>query len=375
MSSIPLVDLTRQTRSLRVPFRLAVGRVLARGVFILGPELRRFEVEFSRFCGRRFGVGVASGTDALELALRAAGIGPGDRVLTVSFTFLSTVESIRKVGATPVFIDIDPLTYTMDPEQVEAVYRRMPANQRRRVRAILPVHLYGHPCQMDRLGSMVRKHGWRMIEDCAQAHGARWNSTPVGSLGDLGCFSFYPTKNLGAYGDAGMVVTSSRTLARQLKVLRLQGRRQRDWQVVEGLNSRMDEVQAAVLRVKLKRLQGWIERRRRLAALYTHLLEPLPLQLPRESPGAYHVYHLYVIRSRRRAALQEYLASRGIATGIHYRRPVHRQPLYRLSEVDHRCLPVTNRAAEEVLSLPLFPEMRTEELRRVCRAISRFYTS
>ena len=209
-----------------------------------------------------------------------------------------------------------------------------------------------------------------MIEDCAQAHGARWNSRPVGSLGHLGCFSFYPTKNLGAYGDAGMVVTSSQPLAKRLRILRLQGRKENDRQILEGLNSRMDEIQAAVLRVKLTRLQRWIRRRRQLAALYVERLRPLPLQLPEELPGAYHAYHLFVIRSRHRTALQAYLASRGSTTAVHYRRPVHRQPLYRSADQQ---LPVTDRAAREVLSLPLFPEMKEEELERVCQAVMWYF--
>ncbi|MBI3333834.1 MAG: DegT/DnrJ/EryC1/StrS family aminotransferase [Candidatus Omnitrophica bacterium] len=348
----------------------AIRRVLSRGQFILGPEVARFEEEFARFCRVSHGVGLASGTDALELALRGLKIGPGDLVATVSFTFLSTADAIRKVGAQPLFVDIDPATYTMDPAHLELLLKRMPASRRRRIRALLPVHLYGHPCDMGALGRIARREGWPVVEDCAQAHGAEWGSKRVGGFGQIGCFSFYPTKNLGALGDGGMAVTSSGALADRLRMLRFQGRKGKDLQLFDGLNSRLDELQAAILRVKLPSLDGWTRSRRRLAGLYAEGLRSLPVQLPVEAAGARHVYHLFCIQATRREDLRKWLARRGIGTGIHYAIPVHRQPLYRSGESRPLPLPVTERVSRRILSLPLFPEMTAGEVTRVCRAVT-----
>ncbi|MBI1952833.1 MAG: DegT/DnrJ/EryC1/StrS family aminotransferase [Candidatus Omnitrophica bacterium] len=342
------------------------------GQFILGPEVEAFEKEFASWTGARFGIGVASGTDALELALRALGIGPGDAVLTVSFTFLATASAIRKVGAKPVFVDVDPRTCTMDLRHLTEVLKRMPAPQAKRIKAILPVHLYGHPCDMPAIGRLARKKGWKIVEDCAQAHGAAWNGKRVGTFGDLGCFSFYPTKNLGGCGDGGMVVTSSPALARRLKILRFQGRPDKERQVLDGLNSRLDELQAALLRVKLTRLNGWLAARRRLASCYTRLLRDLPLTLPAETARARHVYHLYVVQSPMRDLLRKALLRQGIPSAIHYPFPVHRQSFYRENAGPLK-LPVTERLARQVLSLPLFPEMKPSELKRVAAAVRAFY--
>ncbi len=370
---LPVIDLKRQYRQLQRELDGAVKQVMANGCFILGPHVERFEEEFAAFCHAGFGIGVATGTDALELALQAVGVGPGDLVLTPSFTFLSTVDAIRKVGARPVFLDIDPTTYTLDPEQIPARLKNIPASARRKIKAILPVHLYGHPCDMTAIGQMARRHGWRIIEDCAQAHGARWQGRPVGSFGDIGCFSFYPTKNLGAYGDAGMAVTSSKQMAQRLRMLRQQGRRDKEHQVIEGRNSRLDELQAAILRVKFKYLSDWTRQRRALAAHYTKKLHGLPIELPEEAAGAFHVYHLYAFQTTRRAALQAALARQSIGSAVHYRIPVHKQPLAHRNQAYPIHLPVTEQVAKQVLSVPLFPEMTRAEADRVCRALRTFY--
>lgn len=350
---------------------------MEKGHFILGEEVARFEEEFSRFCGTRFGVGVASGTDALELALRACRIGAGDRVMTVSFSFLSTADAIRKVGARPLFVDVDPRTYTIDPSQVQALIRRLRPPERRRLKAVLPVHLYGHPCDMDALMALARRERLQVIEDCAQAHGASWKGKPVGSFGICGCFSFYPTKNLGAYGDGGMVVTSSLQIAQRLRQLRFQGRKDPDLQSMDGMNSRLDELQAALLRVKLRRLGGWIEKRRALARLYEKNLKPLSgaLQLPFEDSRGKHAYHLYVVQALRREALQKALSRQGISSAVHYRIPIHRQRLYQMGGNGSPAqLAVTDQLARRALSLPLFPEMTPQEIKRVANAILRFYS-
>ncbi len=370
--AIPWIEFTRQGSLLKEELLAAFREVLKEGQFILGPQVERFEKAFARFCQARHAVGVASGTDALELALRALGVGPGDEVITVSFTFISTASAICKVRARPIFVDVDPLTYTMDPHQVAWTLKRLPSARRKRIKVILPVHLYGHPCDMSEIGRLARREGWKVVEDAAQAHGAAWQGRGVGSLGDLACFSFYPTKNLGGYGDGGMVTTSSAALAAKLRVLRFQGRLQKDLQMAEGLNSRLDEIQAALLGVKLKHLTRWIERRRELASLYRKRLSGLPLQLPFEAPRARHVFHLFVIQAKERDALARFLLRRGIGTAIHYRIPVHLQPFYRPWGAGLR-LPVTERLSRQILSLPLFPELKPTEVEKVCRSIRAFY--
>lgn len=374
MALIPFFDLTRQVRDLALPLQSALHRVTTRGDFILGPEVDRFEKSFSRFCKVSHGVGVASGTDALELALRVLGIGAGDFVATVSFTFLSTVSVIREVGAQPLFVDIDPASYTMDPGHLEEQLRHLPSAHRRRVKAILPVHLYGHPCDMDALDRIARAEGIPIVEDCAQAHGARWKGKPVGGFGRLGCFSFYPTKNLGAHGDGGMVVTKSAALSTRLRRLRLQGRANKDRQVIEGLNSRLDELQAAILNVKLPFLPGWVRQRRLLAGVYHEQLRGIPsLIRPSAGQGATHAWCLYVIRSPRRDELRKFLGRQGIFAQIYYPIPVHRQPLYR-RHYAKVSLPETDRASRQVLALPIFPELRADEVRRICLQIRRFFS-
>ncbi len=370
-SRIPILDLSRQYKILKPQLEKAVGRVMAKGVFILGPEVRLFEEEFSRFCSTRFGVGVASGTDALELALRAAGVGPGDLVATVSFTFCATVDAIHHVGAHPLFVDIQPDTFTMDPADLQKRIKQLGSKERRRLKAVIPVHLYGHPCDMDAMKTVAKRFSLIVIEDAAQAAGARWKGQPVGSCGDLGCFSFFPSKTLGGFGDGGMVVTNSEEMAGRLRLLRVHGRKDRENQILSGgRNSRLDELQAAILRVKLKAFPRWIEKRQKLATAYaTELSDARGIRCPVTVAGARHAYCLYVIRSKNRDALQQVLNQRGITAHIYYSIPVHRQPVYgRKYKV--LSLPETDRASKEVLALPFFPELRPTEIARVCRAVT-----
>lgn len=367
---IPLLDLTRQNRTLWPQLERAIHRVIRKGNFILGEEVDRFEKGFARFCHVRYGVGVASGSDALELALRAVGVGPGDLVATVSFTFTATADAILQVGARPLFVDIDPNTYTMDPHDLEARLQRLEPPERRRLRAVIPVHLYGHPCPMDEILAVARRYHLSVVEDAAQAAGARWRGRPVGSLGDAGCFSFFPSKNLGTFGDGGMVVTHSKRVAGRIRSLRIHGRGDGLIQERLGRNSRLDELQAAILRVKLEYLRSWVTKRQALARAYTWKLSRLDgLGCPVVAKGAKHAFHLYVIRSRRRDAIEEGLRRRGIASQVYYFLPIHRQPLYRRF-LRPPSLPETEQAAKEVLAIPLFPELRRGELNRICQAIS-----
>ena len=366
---IPLLDLTRQTKALGPELSQALRRVLRKGQFILGEEVSHFEKEFARSCGARHAVGVASGTDALELSLRAVGVRPGDRVAIPSFTFMATADAVLHVGARPLFVDIDPATYGLDPADLERRICSLGRAERARLRAVIPVHLYGHPCLMDALLRIARRHQLKVVEDAAQAAGARWGGCPVGSLGDAGCFSFFPSKNLGCFGDGGAVTTDSAAVAAKVRSLRVHGRREGLVQAELGRNSRLDELQAAVLRVKLRRLGAWVAARRRLARLYTRELSGIfGVECPQVASGAQHAFHLYVIRCRERGRLQRDLRLRGIASQVYYPVPVHRQSTHRAWSRGVR-LPETDRASREVLALPLFPEMKTEEVRRVCRAV------
>lgn len=369
---IPLIDLSRQTAGLMPALGPAIRRLLRGSRFILGPEVERFEGAWARFCRTRFAVGVASGTDALELALRAAGVGPGDRVATVSFTFVATVDAILHVGAEPLWVDIDPATCTMDPADLERRLRALSPAARRRVRAVIPVHLFGHPCDMTAIGRLARRYRLAVIEDAAQAAGARWRNRPVGGWGTAGCFSFFPSKNLGAFGDGGAIVTDSARIDGVLRRIRIHGRDRQGRQSALGRNSRLDGLQAAILGVKLSRLSGWVARRRKLAAGYRRRLSALPeIVCPVEQSGARHAYGLFVIRTPRRAALRSALQAAGIGAQVYYDPPVHRQPLHRRRAAAVR-LPETDRAAREMLALPLYPEMTEGELRRICSVIRRF---
>ncbi|MFQ5827554.1 MAG: DegT/DnrJ/EryC1/StrS family aminotransferase [Candidatus Methylomirabilia bacterium] len=365
---IPTVDLIRQHAQLREELLEAAGRVLSSGRFIKGPEGAALEAEVAVRCAVGHGVGVASGTDALALSLRALGVGPGDEVITPAFSFVASASTILHVGATPVFVDIDLDTFTLDPAQVVRVLTP-------RTRAIVAVHLYGHPAAMDRLTEVARERRVAVVEDAAQAVGAAYAGRPIGSWGDLACFSFFPTKNLGACGDAGMVVTDRDELAERVRLLRDHGAREKYHHLELGWSSRLDELQAAILRVKLDRLDGWIEARRQLAARYTALFEGLPLALPIERPPASHVYHLYTVRSPERDALAKGLADLGVGTAHHYPLPLSAQRLFqRVSPGGERAFPGAWQASREVLSLPCFPELTEREVETVGRAVREVVT-
>jgi dTDP-4-amino-4,6-dideoxygalactose transaminase len=359
---VPFLDLKAQYANIKDDIRTAVDAVLASTQYTLGREVAAFEEEFAAYVGGRFGVAVNSGTSALHLALLAAGVGPGDEVITVACTFVATVAAIDYTGARPVFVDVDPETLTMDPGQVEAAVTE-------RTRVILPVHLHGQPADLDPILDIARRHRLKVIEDAAQAHGAEYRGRRVGAIGDLGCFSFYPGKNLGACGEGGMVVTNDEDHARVVAMLRDWGQERKYHHVLKGFNYRMEGIQGAILRVKLRHLDAWTEARRRHAARYGELLADSDVALPVEAPYARHVYHVYAVRSSRRDALQAALQTRDIHTGIHYPIPVHLQPAYRDCGFGPGDLPETERAAGELLSLPMFPEMTEAQVREVCGAV------
>ena len=340
----------------------AMRRVVDRGQYILGEEVQAFEREFAAYSGVSHAVGVGSGTEALHLALVACDIGRGSEVITVAHTAVATVAAIELAGATPVLVDIEPDHYTLDPALLRSAITP-------RTKAIIPVHLYGQPADLDPIVSLARSHGIRVIEDCAQAHGAMYAGARVGTKGDLGCFSFYPTKNLGALGDGGIVVTDDAELARKMRLLREYGWAERYVSHVCGWNSRLDEIQAAILRVKLRYLDEDNRARARLAGDYAAGLADAGLVLPGARPRATHVYHMYVVRSRFRDALQSFLRSRGIAALVHYPVPIHVQPAYEGRLRGHDRLPETERAAREVLSLPMYPQLSDADLSCVVKAV------
>ncbi len=359
-------DLKPQYASIKDEIDAAVQRVLAGGWYVLGPEVEAFEAEFAAYCGARYAVGVGSGTEALHLALWACDLGPGDEVVTVAHTAVPTINAISLTGARPIFVDVDPATRTMDPAAAAAAITP-------RTRALLPVHLYGHPADMAPLQALARAHGLKLIEDAAQAHGAAYRGMRAGRLGDLAAFSFYPTKNLGAYGDGGMVVTDDAALAERLRLLRNYGQTDRYHHQIEGMNSRLDELQAAVLRVKLRHLDAWTAARRERAARYAARLRRVAP--PGEAPWAFHVYHLYAVTVPRRAAVQAALAQAGVGTLVHYPIPAHLQPAYAHLGVARGSLPVSERLADEVLSLPLYPELPLEQIDQVADTLDRIVSA
>ncbi len=359
---IPFVDLKAQYLSIKPQVNAAIQGVLDSCAFTLGPDVAAFEQEFSAYCNAKQGIAVNTGTSALHLALLAAGVGRGDEVITVPFTFVATASAIDYTGARPVFVDIDPKSFTMDPKAVEAAITE-------RTKAIIPVHLYGQPADMDPIREIAERHGLVVIEDAAQAHRAEYKGRRVGSLGDMGCFSFYPGKNLGAYGEGGMVTTDSAAHARTIRMLRDWGAEKKYHHVLKGYNFRMEGIQGAVLRVKLPYLDGWTEARRTAAAHYDRLLAGSGIVTPKAMPYAYHVYHVYAIRTPHRAAWQEALQAKGIQTGIHYPTPIHLLPAF--AELGYRegQFPHAEAAAREVLSLPMFPELTEAQCEEVARAL------
>jgi dTDP-4-amino-4,6-dideoxygalactose transaminase len=367
--AIPQSSPGSEYRDHRIEIDEAIARVLDSGWYILGHEVEAFEEEFARYLGLRETVGVANGTDALELALRAIGVGPGDAVFTVSHTAVATVAAIERAGAVPVLLDVDETTFTMDPRRLEDALAVAPRSAGARPKAVLVVHLYGHPAAMPAIVELARRDGLLVVEDCAQAHGARLGGRMVGTFGDVATFSFYPTKNLGALGDGGLVASDNAGVTSRLRQLRQYGWRERYISATTGFNSRLDELQAAVLRVKLRHLDAGNERRRALASRYDSALSSATVRTPSVAAGAEHVYHQYVIRVSRRTELMAWLRDRGIATAIHYPVPVHLQPAYAGRLPLPRPLEVTERLASEIVSLPMFVGLADADADRVAHAV------
>jgi len=365
---IPLIDLKAQYESMKDEIQTAMGRVLDSSTFILGKEVEAFEESFARYCDARYAVGLNSGTSALYLALLALGIGPGDEVITVSQTFIATLEAITWTGARPALVDIEEKTYTMDPAQLESKITK-------KTKAILPVHLYGHPADMDPILKIAKEKNLWVIEDACQAHGALYKGKRVGGLGHAACFSFYPGKNLGAYGEGGAVVTHDAELAVKIKKLRNHGGLEKYSHEFIGFNARLEAIQAAILRAKLPHLDRWNELRRQHVAKYNALLSKSNLTLPTESSFAKSVYHLYVIRTPERDPLNTYLNERGIGSLIHYPKPNHLLGCFKSLGYREGSLPVTEKISKEVLSLPLFPELTPGQQKTVAGAVSSFFGS
>jgi len=364
-SQVPFVDLAAQYRAIEGEISEAVSKVLREGDFILGREVSLFEEEFAAFCEAKWAVGVDSGTSALELALRAYEIGPGDEVITAANTFIASALAISHAGATPVLVDVDADTYTIDVAAIEKAITP-------RTKAIIPIHLYGHPADMDPILQLAQRHGLVVIEDACQAHGARYKGKRTGSLGHAAAFSFYPGKNLGAYGDGGAVVTSDAAVAKRLGMLRNYGQKEKYQHMFRGFNRRLDTLQAAVLRTKLKRLDEWNEARRQHAKSYSRLLAQSGLVVPRASAVCESVWHLYVIRTDQRDALKEHLVTRGISVGIHYPIPIHLQPAYRDLGYQPGDFPVTEEYSRQILSLPMYAELTPDILGRVAETAVEF---
>ena len=367
---IPLVDLKAQYDSIRHDIDEAIRRVLEQGRFILGPEVRALEGEIASYIGVRYAVGVGSGTDALRLALLACGVKPGDEIITTPFTFIATTEAIAQCSATPVFVDVEPGTFNIDPEKIEEKVTE-------RTKAILPVHLYGQPADMDPILDLALANGLKVIEDCAQSLGAEYKGRKTGSLGDAGCLSFFPSKILGAYGDGGMVVTNNPEVAEKVEMLRRHGCKQKYYHLEPGFNSRLDELQAAILRVKMGYLDEWIDKRQRHANLYLRVLDNVAgIHPPFVMSDCTHIFNYYTIRADNsyvgRDGLGEHLASESVSTTVYYPLSLHLQHVHRDLGYGWGDFPNSERAQEEVLSLPMYPEVRKEQIERVADAIARF---
>ncbi|MDT5060823.1 MAG: hypothetical protein QOH63_1282 [Acidobacteriota bacterium] len=361
--TIPLVDLRAQYLSIKDEIDGAIARVLDNTSFVLGPEVEAFEAAFAEYTGARFCIGVNNGTAAIQLAITACGLGAGDEVIVPANSFFATAEAVSTAGATPVFVDSDPVSYNIDVSKIEAAITE-------RTRAIMPVHLYGQAADLDPIFEIAERRGLIVIEDAAQAHGSRYKGRRVGALGRAGCFSFYPGKNLGAYGEGGAVVTNDEEVARGVRLLRDHGSERKYTHKIIGYNFRLEGIQGAVLNVKLRHLDGWNQLRREHAARYTELLRGSGLKLPREMPYAEHIYHLYVVQSDERGWLQQTLNASGIQTGIHYPIPIHLQPAYASLNYKAGNFPEAERQAARVLSLPMFPELTDEQIRQVAEAIT-----
>jgi len=361
---VPYLDLKAQYRTIKPEIDAAIDRVLESCQFVLGPEVSEFEKNFATYCGASECVALNSGTSALHLALLAAGVEPGDEVITTPFTFVASVAAILYAGARPVLVDIHPHSFTLDPSKIESAITA-------RTKVLLPVHLYGQPADMDPIMEIARKRNLTVIEDAAQAHGAQYKGRPAGSVGHMACFSFYPGKNLGAYGEGGAVTTNNSEYARTVRMLRDWGQDRKYHHLLRGYNYRMEGFQGAVLGVKLRHLERWTEARRKLVEQYNRLLSDCELELPAEMSWARHVYHVYTIRSKERDRLQKSLADEGIQTGIHYPVPVHLQPAYADLGYETGSFPQAETAAKQVLSLPLYPELSSQAVTQVADAIKK----
>jgi dTDP-4-amino-4,6-dideoxygalactose transaminase len=366
MSNIPLVGLFDQYQTIKSEIDAAIQNIITSSAFVGGKEVRNFENDFAAYCEAKACVGVGNGTDALYLTLRALGVGPGDEVITVAHTFIATSEAISSTGATPIFIDVKEDTMLMDPEKIESAITS-------KTKAVVPVHLYGQSCDMDAIMEIARKHGLKVVEDAAQAHGGKWRGRRVGSIGDAATFSFYPGKNLGAFGDAGAVVSQDEDLIEYIRMLANHGRLEKYTHKMEGVNSRLDGLQAAILRVKLRYLDEWNSKRRQIADAYREQLTHRSIVATSVHEHAEAVWHLFVVRVADRERLQSLLKEEGIATGIHYPVPLHLQPAYEHRRAEFE-LPTTERAAQEVLSLPMYPELSQEQIEAVCNAVTAAYT-
>jgi len=366
LQRVPITRLDQAMPELLEELLAVVSRVARAGAFTLGAELEAFEAEFAAYCETTHAVGLSSGTEAIVLALRALGIGAGDEVVVPTNSFIATAEGVSLAGATPKLVDVDPLTHLMTADAVaEAIGPR--------TRAVIPVHLMGSTVDMQPLLAVARANGLAVVEDCAQAHGARYEGRRVGTFGDIGCFSMYPTKNLGAWGDGGAIVTANPALAERVRLLRSHGEQPRYHHRMVGTTARLDALQAAILRVKLRRLEDWNDDRRRLAAMLRAGLEGTSVELPTlASPAGDHVYHLFVVRTRQRDRLRAFLDDRGVATAVHYPFPIHRTEAYADLGLGEGSLPVAERLAEEICTLPLFPSMSEAEAERVIEAIQDF---
>ncbi len=365
MVKVPFVDLVSQYEKLRNQILPAIENVLDKAQYIMGEDVQVFEIKFAEYCAAKYAVGVDSGTSALELALRAYEIGDGCEVITSANTFIATTLAISNAGAKPVLVDIHPDTYNIDVEKIEEVITD-------RTKAIMPVHLYGQPADMDAINRIAQKHGLVVIEDACQAHGAKYKNKPIGSIGDAAAFSFYPGKNLGAYGDGGMVVTNNPKIEEKLKLLRDYGQKEKYNHLIKGFNRRLDTVQAAILKTKLNYLNDWNESRKRNALKYSNLLQDTQIGLPFDADFAESVFHLYVIRVKNRDELLSFLHKNGVSAGIHYPIPIHLQIAYKDLGYKKGDFPITEKYADEILSLPMFPELTDEQINFVVGLLKEF---
>ncbi len=359
---IPFGDVKRQYKQLQEQIAKTTSEVYESGWFILGQQVQQFEVNFARYCKAKYAIGVGSGTDALHLALLACKVEPGDEIITVANTCVPTLAAISAAGGVPILVDINPHTFTIDPDRIEE--RITP-----KTKAIVPVQLYGQCAEMKPIMEIANKYGLVVIEDCAQAHGAMYRSSMAGTIGDAGAFSFYPSKNLGAFGDGGLVVTNNEVIARTVVKLRNYGQEKRYYHSIKGFNSRLDEIQAAVLNAKLPYLDGWNQRRRAIAQCYNRAISKVGISCPFQSQECYHVYHLYVVMVSERARWQQLLADQGITTLVHYPVPIHLQTAYIECREQGKYLPITEKLASQIVSIPLYPELTDEEINYIIETI------